>query len=166
MTNKEPKDKYYCANCGETITLNRENPFGGEYLCVPAIQSENKEPKDWEIKWSILFHEQGMDYEKMTDFIRNLLSETQKEAELDNTREEWIENKIKLTRKEGYSEGYEKGKNENLMAIDARVAKDFNKELKDESSELVKIIKEVGRKEVLNEVLDLIKKGWNGDEMK
>ena len=46
-----------------------------------------------------------------------------------------------------YQAGFEAGKKENIMALDTKVTKSFNKELKKESSELIKEARQAGRVE-------------------
>lgn len=40
------------------------------------------------------------------------------------------------------NEIYEKGRKENIMAIDTKVSKEFNQELKNENSDLIKLVQE------------------------
>lgn len=54
---------------------------------------------------------------------------------------------------ECYSLGYEAGRKESIMALDSRVAKEFNKDLKDESSDLVKIVREGAIKQLIKQLI-------------
>lgn len=53
-----------------------------------------------------------------------------------------------------YDKGYEKGRNESIMALDKKVTQNFNQALKDESSDLIKMIQEEATKQAKIEILE------------
>lgn len=79
---------------------------------------------------------------------RRIISMIRQEAE-----EDWRENM-----KEAKKEAYEKGRTESIMALDLDITKNFNKALKDETSELVAMTKEVGAKEARENLIKEIGK--------